>query len=102
MTDTAPQSTIQVTAKFFPLFWILFFIKPHVQIDGADVQGAWNTPQQFPVAPGNHTVSVYFPYFIPRQAGKGTVTVDVAPGQTVSVAYKAPWIVFLKGRMTVS
>ncbi|MEQ1702277.1 MAG: hypothetical protein ABMA25_19370 [Ilumatobacteraceae bacterium] len=102
MTDTAPQATIQVTAKFFPLFWILFLIKPHVVIDGSDVQGAWNTPQQFPVAAGGHTVTVYFPYFIPRKAGKGTVTVDVAPGQTVNVGYKAPWIVFFKGRMTVS
>jgi hypothetical protein len=102
MTDTTSSASIQVTAKFFPLFWILFLIKPHVVIDGNDVQAAWNSPQQFPVAPGAHTVSVYFPYFIPRQAGKGTVSVNVAPGQTVNVGYKAPWIVFLKGRMTVS
>lgn len=102
MTDSATHANIQVTAKFFPLMWILFLIKPHVQIDGSDVQGVWNKPQQFPVAPGQHTVSVYFPYFIPKQAGKGTVTVNVAAGQTVSVTYKAPWIVFLKGRMSVA
>ena len=101
MTDTT-QSGIRVTAKFFPLMWILFFVKPHIQIDGADMQGAWKTPHYFPVAPGQHTVSAYFPYFIPKQAGKGTVTVNVAPGQTVDVGYKAPWIVFLKGRMSVA
>ena len=66
------------------------------------VSPAGTTPQYFPVAPGQHTVSVYFPYFIPKQAGKGIVTVNVAPGQTVDVGYKAPWIVFLKGRMSVA
>jgi len=100
MTD-ASQTGIRITAKFFPLMWILFFIKPHMGVDGSDVQGAWNTPTFIPTAPGQHTVVTYFPYFIPRQAGKGTVTVDVAPGQVVDVTYKAPWVVFFKGKMKV-
>ena len=98
MTD-ASQTGVRITAKFFPLFWILFLLKPHMGVDGSDFQSAWNTPTFIPTPPGQHTVTTYFPYFIPRQAGKGTVTVDVAAGQTVSVAYKAPWIVFFSGKM---
>jgi hypothetical protein len=41
----------------------------------------------------------YFPYFFPKQAGKGTITVDVKPGQVVDVTYRAPWLVFLPGKM---
>jgi hypothetical protein len=75
---------------------------PHMGVDGSDVAGAWKTPLYFPTAPGSHTVTTYFPYLIPRKAGKGSITVDVAPGQIVDVSYKAPWLTFLKGKMTAS
>ena len=85
-----------------PLMWILYILKPHIGVNGSDVVGAWKQPMFFPAAPGQHTVEAYFPYFIPRRAGKGKVTVTVAPGQVVEVTYRAPWIMFLPGRMKVS
>ncbi len=100
MTD-ASQTGIRVTAKFFPLMWILYFIKPHMGVDGSDVPAAWKTATFFPVAAGQHTVTAYFPYFFPKKAGLGELAVEVAPGQVVDVTYKAPWIVFLKGKMAI-
>ncbi|MDO8391601.1 MAG: hypothetical protein Q7V57_14060 [Actinomycetota bacterium] len=99
MTDSS-QTGVRVTAKFFFLFWILYFIKPHIVVDGADSATKWNTPTFVPTSPGQHTVEVYFPYFIPRKAGKGSITVNVAAGQVVEIGYKAPWVVFFKGKMT--
>jgi hypothetical protein len=96
------QTGIRVTASFMPLAWILFLLKPHMGVNGSDVVGAWKQPMFFPTPPGQHTVMAYFPYFIPKQAGKGTITVNVAPGQVVDVTYRAPWIVFLPGKMKAS
>ncbi|MCE9622390.1 MAG: hypothetical protein K8R99_08605 [Actinomycetia bacterium] len=101
MTD-ASQTGIRITARFFPLMWILFFIKPRVGVDGSDMQTAWKTPTFIPTTPGQHTVTCYFPYFFPKKAGAGEIAVNVAQGQVVDVTYKAPWIVFLKGRMSVA
>lgn len=101
MTDSS-QTGVRVTPKFLFLFWILYFLKPHIVVDGADSVAKWNTPTFVPTSAGQHSVQVYFPYFIPRQAGKGSITVDVAAGQVVEIGYKAPWFVFLKGKMTAS
>lgn len=96
------QTGINVTASFFPLLWILYFIKPKVVINGVETQGRWKEPMFFPTGPGNFEVKTYFPYLIPSKAGMGTIGVTVNPGQVVNVTYKAPWIVFLKGKMTAS
>jgi hypothetical protein len=98
MTDMS-QTGIRITAKFFPLMWILYFIKPFIGLDGSEVKGAWRTPTFIPTAPGEHTASAYFPYVLLKKAGKGTRTVTVAPGQVVELTYKAPWFIFLKGSM---
>ena len=105
MTNTIPcgQTGISVTAKFFPLMWILYIIKPTIVIDGVETKSEWKTPTFFPTSPGAHQVGAYFPYFIPKKAGKGSASVTVAPGQVVNVTYKAPsWVVFRKGKMIVS
>jgi hypothetical protein len=93
------QTGIRVTASFMPLMWILYIIKPHIGVNGSDVVGAWKQPMFFPTGPGQHNVMAYFPYFFPKQAGKGTIAVNVAPGQVVDVTYRAPWLVFLPGKM---
>lgn len=104
MTNTPPAGTtgIEITAKFFVLALILYLFKPTFVIDGNAVQGKWRTPTFFPTAPGQHQVQVHFKYIIMKTAGKGVTTVNVQPGQVVKVGYKAPWIVFLAGKMKVS
>ena len=102
-TKASPDSTtgVRITAKFMSMAFLLNATKPHMGVDGSDIVGAWNTPLVIPTAPGSHTVTAYFPYVMPRQAGKGSITVDVAQGQIVDVTYKAPWLVFLKGAMKI-
>jgi hypothetical protein len=100
--SSSPRGTgIRITAKFFPLMWILYFIKPKMGVDGSEFQGKWKEPVFVPVPAGRHSVTTYFPYFIPKKAGAGEISVDVAEGQIVDVTYKAPWVVFLKGRMSI-
>src|SRR4051812_17385501 len=103
-TPPPPAGTtgIEVTAKFFVLAFILNLFKPIVTIDGNAVKSTWRKPNFFAAAPGQHTVQVHFPYGFIKTAGKATTTVTVQPGQTVRVAYKAPWLIFLPGKITVS
>jgi hypothetical protein len=92
---------IRITAKFMPLAFILHLFKPRMGVDGSDFPAAWNTPVFVPTPPGQHMVVTYFPYVFIKQAGKGAVGVTVNPGQIVDVLYKAPWVVFMAGKMTV-
>ena len=95
----AGNTGIEVTAKFFPLFWILYFLHPTFTIDGQAVEGQWKTPTFFPTAPGQHQVQVHFKYFFLKTCGKGITTASVAPGQVARFEYKAPWIIYLKGKI---
>jgi hypothetical protein len=97
------MSTISLVTKFFPLAFILYLFPPRVEVDGGPPQKIkWGTTA-LEVAPGSHHLTVYFPYMvIMRKAGKAEVDVTTAEGQTVTVTYKAPWLVFLSGKITVS
>ena len=101
-TPPPPAGTtgIEVTAKFFVLAFILNLFKPIVTIDGNATKSTWRNPNFFATAPGQHQVQVHFPYLFFREAGKAVTTVSIAPGQVVKLAYKAPWAVFLPGKLT--
>lgn len=95
------QTGIQVRTKFFFLAFLLYFFKTQIAVDGgAPVQRPWGETF-IPVAPGHHAVRVYCPYLFYRYMGDSVVEVDVAPGQVVAVQWRAPLLVFLKGKWTV-
>jgi len=96
------MGTIRLTTKFFFLAFLLYLFPAHARVDDQEpVRVGWKT-SDLEVSPGTHRLEVYFPYlFIMPKAGRNEVQVDVAEGQTVNVTYKAPWLVFLKGKMTV-
>ncbi|MEA2421974.1 MAG: hypothetical protein QOF55_1073 [Thermoleophilaceae bacterium] len=97
------MATINLITKFFPLAFILFLFPPRVEVDGTPAQRIKWGANPIQIAPGQHHLVVYFPYmFIMPRAGKAEVDVSVAEGQTVTVTYKAPWLVFLSGKITVS
>ena len=50
---------------------------------------------------GPHTVYIEIPYIFTK-IGKATATVNVVAGQTVTLAYRAPLIVFNAGKVTVT
>lgn len=94
------MSAIKVNAKH-AIWWILVTIQPlMVEIDGVATKGVW-ADNTLPVAPGSHSVTVFWKWywFLPVQ--RGTLNVDVPDGGTVSLRYKIRWIIFLPGKLFV-
>lgn len=99
--SAASSAAIEIVATFFPLAFILFFFPPTFVVDGQAWRGTWRQPMPVPVTPGRHVVRVFFRYLGIMDAGVGETEVDVPSGSTRRVTYKAPWLVFLRGRMSV-
>jgi hypothetical protein len=91
---------IEVTTSYIFLAFLLAAFKTRVAIDGTVNELPWGT-HTFPVHAGRHRVRISFKYIIPNDAGGNEVDVDVAAGETLRIAYRAPWLVFLKGKITV-
>jgi hypothetical protein len=92
---------IEVKRGFFPLAWLLFLCTPRVDIDGQVEKKSWGK-HFFEVAPGQHTVTVYFAYLFITQCGKNSVTVNVESGSVAHVSFYMPPLMFAKGAMKVS
>ena len=93
----AGSTGIEVTAKFVFLQWLLYFFKPTILIDGTPNRVSWGT-HVFEVQPGRHHVEIFFRYFF-TNAGKASIDVDVPSGEIRRVSYRAPWLVFLPGKI---
>ena len=102
MTTPVPGEGIEASGRHNPLAWILYLIPLTVEVDGQATKGPWGTPRFVPVPPGQHQVSIYFPYLGRSRCCEGKATVSVAPGQVTKVAYKAPIFMFSPGKLTVS
>jgi hypothetical protein len=96
------MATLNIRPTFTPLAIILFLFPPRVEVDGGPAQRIkWRADNPIQVSAGSHQVVVYFPYlFIMPRAGKAETNVNVTEGQTVTVKYKAPWLVFLAGKIS--
>ena len=96
-----PSSTgIEIIATF-PLSFLLFLWPPVFEVDGQETRGRWEQPTQIPVAPGPHHVRVFYRYywFFPASPAEQDVQV---PAGGCRITYRARWIVFLRGKLTVS
>ncbi|KXO89427.1 hypothetical protein AXK60_17200 [Tsukamurella pseudospumae] len=78
--------------------WIFAFCKPAIAVDGHESRGVWG-PNPIPVAPGRHHVHVHVPYIFPSRTGPADLVVDVAPGRTTELQYKAPLWTFSAGSL---
>lgn len=94
------MSTIEIETKYFVLAFLLALFKPKAAIDGYEVPIKWGVTA-VPVQPGRHQVEAWLPYIFLSQMGRNGTVVDVAPGQAVRVRWDSPWLVFLKGKVTV-
>jgi hypothetical protein len=101
MTSPVSGEGIEVTGRHNPLAWILYLVPLEVEIDGQAQSGSWGT-RFTAVPPGQHQVSVYFPYLFRRRCCEGSATVTVSPGQVARVGYRAPLFVFSPGKLKVS
>ncbi|MDQ6910468.1 MAG: DUF2510 domain-containing protein [Actinomycetota bacterium] len=100
-SETVPARAIEVESGFIFLAFLLYFFKTRVVVDGQLYELPWGK-NTFPVRPGRHRVRVSFKYLFPSDAGANEIDVDVPSGQTVQVRYRAPWLVFLKGKLSAS
>lgn len=102
MTGTgasAPTGELQLKTSFFFLMWILFFLKPRLEVNGNELPlEGWGESRHLLNA-GPNQVTVYFPYLFPKRAGEATAAVDVPAGGVARLEYRAPWIVFLAGKL---
>lgn len=92
------QQGVAIDAKFFPLMWLLFFIKPKIVIDGHELPGTWGR-NEIPLPPGQHHVHVHVPYFLPPRIGPADFPVLVQPGQGVELEYRAPVWAYSRGSL---
>jgi hypothetical protein len=91
------QGTIRIKAKFAPLAYTYLFNKPMIQIDGGTREKTkWGETTRS-VDPGQHTVHIYVKGGIRTEA---TTTVEVAPGESTTLLYKAPFMLFGKAKLT--
>ncbi|GID97045.1 hypothetical protein ACFQFC_38585 [Amorphoplanes digitatis] len=95
----AGGSAIALTLKYHPLAFLMGFIKPQVQINGHPVQAGWKARTVLPVQPGQYHLHVHVPYLIPTRIGVADLGVNVLPGQTVELEYRAPMIAFMGGAL---
>ncbi|MEA2391449.1 MAG: hypothetical protein QOK31_1558 [Solirubrobacteraceae bacterium] len=95
------MATIHLRTTFFPLAFLLFFFPARASLDGAEPQKVgWGTTE-LQVPPGTHHLRIFFPYLFPRVAGQAEIDVSPREGETVHVRYRAPWLVFLPGKIRV-
>jgi hypothetical protein len=96
---SATYTGVEITASFFFLAFILHLFKPVFTVDGYAATQRWKVPTFIPLAPGQHQVQVHFPYLILPTAGKAVMTVTLQPGQVLRLGYRAPWLVFMPGKL---
>ncbi|MHB1535160.1 MAG: hypothetical protein ACYC1D_11260 [Acidimicrobiales bacterium] len=100
-TPAAAQTGILVKTRFFVLAWILHFCTPKLHLDGGEaVERPWGETFMA-VEPGPHRLRCYIRYLYLKEMGDSSLDVTVAPGQVVKVEWKAPWLIFLKGKWKV-
>lgn len=96
--DSAAGSAIAVTLKYHPLAFLLGLFKPQTQLNGHLAANAWGR-HVLAVPPGQYHLHIHVPYLLPPQLGPADLPVNVYPGQTVELEYRAPMIAFSKGAL---
>ena len=100
MSAIETATGILVRTKIFPLAFLLLLFKTNVTIDGTTSVLEWGD-HVFVLPPGEHDVKVSFRYLFSKRVGEADLTVEVVPGQTTTVLYRSPFIVFMGGSMKV-
>jgi hypothetical protein len=93
-------SGISVHTHFNPLAIFLYFVKPVVDVDGEQQRVRWGDTF-IPAGPGQHTVTIWFPYLTWKQTGKASLAVDVPSAGAASVRYKAPQLMTRPGKISL-
>lgn len=100
-TVPAAQTGIVVKTSFLPLAFLMYLCTPRIEVNGHVHIAAWGE-YFFPLPPGVHRITCYFPYLFASRCGDATVDVQVAPNTVTRVEWSpSPWIIYLPGAFTV-
>lgn len=98
--EREPETGIELKLSVFPLAFLLYLCTPHAEINGRVKKLSWGT-HFFPLKPGRHEVSVWFPYMWMSECGLNTVEFKLREDEVKLVTYDTPFIMGMKGSMSV-
>jgi hypothetical protein len=96
----ADWGALDISLSYMPLQWVLEFVSPIVEIDGYKLPKNWSR-HVIPLAPGQHSLRVYFPYLFQSECGLITAPqgVSIYSRTATGVKYEAPWFMFSAGTL---
>ena len=95
-------SGIVLRTSFFVLDWTLNFTRTTVVVDGQERELPWGE-HFLALEPGRHELQVSYRYFHRPQAGKASISVNVAENRVTHVSHRAPGsvlVAFRPGKLT--
>jgi hypothetical protein len=98
MASTDGQAQLVLTTRHTPLAIFLYFTKVRLEIDGDAQTVDWGQ-QSVQLPAGSHEVRVYFKYLTKERTGEAVIDVDVPADSTVSLSYKAPYLMTSRGKL---
>ena len=90
---------VEIDLGFFPLMWMMNFVRPRLSIDGVVEKRSWG---KHPVTlrEGRHDIEAWFPYLLPGKVCRGSITLELEAGKSYKLRYRPGWL-FMSGKMTV-
>jgi hypothetical protein len=76
---------VEIDLGFFPLMWILYFIKPWLSVNGAAERRTWGK-HQLTLAPGSYTFEAWYPYIFRSRTSPGSISLDLPPALPAGLA----------------
>ncbi len=90
---------VEVNVSFHPFTFLLAFSKPIIEIDDKPIEKDWGK-FFFPLEPGKHRITIYYPYLFFKKLGTRSEDVFVFPNQVVRVDYRNRLFFYGPGKMT--
>jgi hypothetical protein len=97
----AGVATVEVVIGYSPLAFFYGLFRPNLRIDGGELQKVTWGKHSFQLASGTHEIAISYPWLFQPECGKNTARVQLAPGETARVRYRAGLIRYLPGKITV-
>jgi len=92
------RTGVEVKVGFFPLAFLLFLCTPRIEIDETVHKRYWGT-HFFELAPGRHTIKIYFRYLFMPQCGANSIDLVVTDRKACRVNYSMPPLMLAKGSL---
>jgi Protein of unknown function (DUF2510) len=98
--EDKPAGVISLQTRFWAMAFLLLFSRTRVELDGQRHVLPWGE-LRVPVVAGWHQLRVSFRYLW-LECGTAVKDFEVRGGHIVELTYRAPWLVFLPGKLRLS